>query len=83
MGRPTPIHIDNQSTIAIVCNPEFLDRTKHIEVRYHLLRQKVRQMKVELHYVPTGEQVANALTKRLSRKKLNLFLMAMGLCDEV
>jgi hypothetical protein len=83
LGGPTPLHTDNQSTMAIARNPEFHDRTKHIKVQHHFLRQKIDELEIKLFYVPTGEQVADALTKGLDRNKLNLFSEAMELRDGV
>ena len=57
--------MDNHLAITIAQNPKFHDRTKHIEVCYYFLRQKVESEELDLKYVPTGEQVANALTKSL------------------
>jgi len=64
-SSPTVLHVDNQSAIAIAKNPEFHDRTKHINVCYHFLRQVVEDRTVELQYTPTRDQVADALTKGL------------------
>jgi hypothetical protein len=47
------------------------------------LRQKIENREIELEYVPTGEQVADALTKGLNREKLGSFLAKIGLRDEV
>jgi hypothetical protein len=79
-SSPTVLHVDNQSAIAIAKNPEFHDRTKHIDVRYHFLRQVVEDRTVELCYTPTGGQVANALTKGLPPVLFNKFWDAMGVC---
>jgi hypothetical protein len=76
---PTTLHIDNQSTIAITRNPEFHDRTKHIEVRHHFLRQKVESEEIRLEYVPTKDQIADVLTKGLTREKHDRFSSSMGL----
>jgi transposase InsO family protein len=75
----TPLHMDNQSAIAIARNPEFHDRTKHIEVRHHFLRQKVEGEEITLVYTPTGDQTADILTKGLSREKHEKFSRKMGL----
>ena len=82
MISPTTLHIDNQSAIAIARNPEFHDRTKHIEVRYHFLRLLVENEQIAPTYLPTGEQIADALTKGLSREKHEKFSELMGLRDE-
>jgi transposase InsO family protein len=75
---PTIIHMDSQSAMAIAKNPQFHDRTKHIDVRYHFLRSKVEEEEIELEYVPTGDQVADALTKALNREKHTRFAKEMG-----
>ena len=76
---PTHLHIDNQSAIAIARNPEFHDRTKHIDVRYHFLQQKVDSKEILLAYLPTNDQIADALTKGLPRAKHERFSKEMGL----
>jgi transposase InsO family protein len=83
LESPTTLFVDNQSAIAIARNPEFHDRTKHIEVRYHFLRQVVDSKEVHLEYLPTGEQVADILTKGLSREKHETFVRKMGLRHRV
>ena len=79
LTHPTTLHVDNQSAIAIARNPEFHDRTKHIEVRHHFLRQLVDEGHVSPKYLPMGDQIADVLTKGLSRKKHEKFSQAMGL----
>ena len=76
---PTHLHIDNQSAIAIARNPEFHDRTKHIDVRYHFLRQRVDDEEILLTYLPTDDQIADVLTKGLARAKHKRFSEEMGL----
>jgi hypothetical protein len=68
-SSPTPIHVDNQSTITITRDPEFYDRTNHIKVCYHFLQQVVKRGDIVLKYLPTGEQITDTLTKGLSREK--------------
>ena len=76
---PTVLHVDNQSAIAIARNPEFHDRTKHIEVRHHFLRKLVDDEQIMPTYLATGDQLADALTKGLSREKHEKFSRGMGL----
>ena len=80
LNSPTTLHIDNQSAIAIAWNPEFHDRTKHIEIRHHFLRQKVEEEEIHLACIPTEDQTADVLTKGLVREKHECFSTAMGLC---
>ena len=50
-------------------NPVFHDRSKHIEIRYHFIRDQVQRGAVQLQYIPTDDQVADILTKALPRGK--------------
>ncbi|TFY77555.1 hypothetical protein EWM64_g6458 [Hericium alpestre] len=83
IGRPckaaTLLLMDNQSAMAIAWNPAFHARTKHIDMRYHFLREKVEAGAINLQYVPTGDQVADVLMKGLVKAKHNKFSEAMGM----
>jgi len=61
-----PIFSDNQGYIALVRDPVAHSRTKHIDVRYHYIRELVAFNKVTVEYIPTKEMVADMLTKPLS-----------------
>ena len=65
----TVIFEDNQGCIALSANPVFHKRTKHIDIRYHFIRERVASGEVELRYVPTAEQLADLLTKGLPRPR--------------
>jgi hypothetical protein len=75
---PTNIHIDNQSAIAIAKNPEFHNHTKHIDIHHHFLHKKVEEKQINLEYISTNTQVADVLTKTLSREKHDRFTTGMG-----
>jgi len=61
-----PIFSDNQGCIALARDPVAHSRTKHIDVRYHYIRELVAFNKVTVEYIPTEEMVADMLTKPLS-----------------
>lgn len=61
-----PIYEDNQGCIFLCKNPES-KRTKHVDVKYHYVRQKVWSKQVELKYIPSKEQKADIFTKPLPR----------------
>ena len=75
---PTVIYCDNQSCIKLTENPVFYDRTKHIEIKYHFIRDWVQKGAVKLEYVSTDEQVADILTKSLPWGKHVYFRDKMG-----
>ena len=67
----TYILCENQSCIKLSNNPMFHDRSKHIKIRYHYIRDMVQKGEVRLQYVATDEQVVDVLTKPLSRTKFD------------
>ena len=83
VGIPTPfpVHllINNQSAIALVENPIFHARSRHIEVCHHWIWEKVKDGILQLKYIPTSDQVADIFTKVLNAKKFGRFQKALGL----
>ena len=69
----TIIHCDNQSCIKLLENPLFHDRLKHIEMKYHFIRDMVQRGAMKLLYICTDEQTADILTKPLSLTKFVYF----------
>ncbi|CAL1389348.1 unnamed protein product [Linum trigynum] len=63
----TEIYVDNKSALALARNPVFHDRSKHIDTRYHFLRECVEQKEVMLKYVKTEDQIADIFTKPLKQ----------------
>ncbi|KAG6479777.1 hypothetical protein ZIOFF_063251 [Zingiber officinale] len=63
----TPLMIDNQAAIAIAKDPTHFSRAKHIKVRYHTLREAVKDKEIQLIHVPTENQKADMLTKVLRK----------------
>ncbi|KAK2988268.1 hypothetical protein RJ640_003139 [Escallonia rubra] len=61
----TKIYIDNKSAIALAKNPIHHERSKHIDTRFHFIREHVKEQEVELVHVKTHEQVADIFTKPL------------------
>ncbi|MCO5578122.1 hypothetical protein L7F22_031960 [Adiantum nelumboides] len=73
------IYTDNQSALAVARNPVFHACTKHIEVHYHYVRERLLAGEISLAYVPTQDNLADLFTKALSREKLEAFRKALGL----
>ena len=64
---PIIIKVDNSSAINISKNPVQHSRTKHIDIRYHFLKDQVAQNEVKLEFAPTADQIADIFTKPLVR----------------
>jgi hypothetical protein len=65
----TPLHCDNISAIAITKNPVFHQKTKHIDRRYHFIKDALQEGTVDLIYCPTNEQLADIFTKALAKDR--------------
>lgn len=76
--EPTLIHCDNQIRIKLSENPFFHDRSKHIDIRYHHLRDCVQRRIAMLQYICTEEQDVGILTKALSRGKFEFHRSMLG-----
>ena len=64
-AHPPALMVDNQPAIALAKNPILHDRSKHIDVKFHLLRDYVDGRQIVIEFVETGRQLANVLTKPL------------------
>jgi hypothetical protein len=69
---------DSTSAISVAKTPVLHSRTKHIEVRYHFLRDNVEKGNIYLIHVPTKKQLANTLTKPLDQATFALLRGELG-----
>ena len=72
---------DNQGAISIAKNPVAHSRTKHIDIRYHYIREAIQGEIVNLCYCPTEQMVADLLTKSLPRERFKMLRDAMGMVE--
>lgn len=63
----TMIYCDNQGAQSLMRNPVHHSRTKHIDIRYHYVRQVFEKGDIDVNYIPTNEMVADVLTKGLPK----------------
>ena len=75
----TIINCDNQTAIGLSRNDVLNDRTKHIDVKFHFIRDQVEKKNVIINYCSTAEMLADLLTKNLKKVKHNYFCEAMGM----
>ena len=73
------VHCDNQSGIRLSENLVFHDRSKHIDIRYHFLRDCVQRGTNWLEYIQTNEHVVEISTKELCRQSFEKFRDKLGL----
>jgi hypothetical protein len=77
-SKPTTIHCDNQSAIALVRDAQFHARTKHIDIRHHFIRDKLEDGTINVIYCPTNDMLADILTKGLAKPKHEHFRSEIG-----
>jgi len=70
-NSPTVLKEDNQGAIELSRNPRFHNRTKHIDVTFHFIRERIASNKVKVVYCPANDMLADNMTKGLDR---DLFL---------
>ena len=76
-----PIFCDNTSAIAITDNPVQHSRTKHIDMRYHFIREHMMNGTVELHFVPSEKQLVDIFTKPLDESTLTRLVSELGMLN--
>jgi hypothetical protein len=72
---------DNTSAIAMTSNPVDHSRTKHIDIRYHFIREHVESGTVELFFVPTEQQIADIFTKPLDESTFFRLVGELGMLN--
>ena len=78
-NQPLPIFNDNAGTVAISKNPVHHDKTKHIALRHHYIREKVEDNTISLNHVPSASNIADLLTKSLPRETFDRLRELLGL----
>ncbi|EHK62745.1 hypothetical protein M3S_J19, partial [Sorghum bicolor] len=69
VAQPPALKMDNQSAIALSKNPVLHDRSKHIDTKFHFIRECVDSGKTSVEYASTQEQLVDVLTKALGRAR--------------
>ena len=70
---------DNQGAIALAKNPHLTERSKHIDISYHYVRDLQEKKRVDIRYVPTDEMAADGLSKPLPPAQFKNFMKQIGM----
>jgi hypothetical protein len=76
-----PLLCDNESAIKIAYNPCEYSRTKHIDIRHHILRDHVIKGDIEISHVRTNEQLASIFTKPLDERRFRELSSELNIID--
>jgi len=76
--KVVPLFVDNNSAIALMKNLVFHGRSKHIDIKYHFIKQCVERGQIVVKRVGTNEQRADSLTKALLAGKLAVMRYLLG-----
>ncbi|GJX18544.1 hypothetical protein Tco_0221221 [Tanacetum coccineum] len=74
-----PMCCDKKSAIALCCNNVQHSRSKHIDIRYHFIKEQVENGFVELYFVRTEHQLADIFTKALCRERIEFLINKVGM----
>ena len=78
LTKPMVLYCDNQSAIAVTKNDQYHARTKHIDIRYHFIRESISREIIEIRYCPTENMVADIFTKALPVKTFEHLRTLLG-----
>ncbi|RVW82418.1 Retrovirus-related Pol polyprotein from transposon TNT 1-94 [Vitis vinifera] len=81
LKHPMVLYCDNQATISIAKNPVHHDRTKHVEIDRHFIKEKIEEGVFKVSYTPTNCQTANILTKALARVNFEDLTEKLGMIN--
>lgn len=80
-NEQTTILGDNESAIKLAKTDAFRPKTKHIDIRYHFIREKIALGVIDIEYVPTDDNAADSLTKGVTKQKHISCAVKMGLTN--
>ena len=79
--KSVKIYCDNQSTIHLSKNQQYHSRTKHIDIKFHFIREQIEKQEVEVLKVHTSENTTDILTKVVTRTKFLKCLQTIGFME--
>lgn len=81
INQPTPLFCDNKASISISENPVQHDRTKHVEIDRHFIKEKLDAGLITLPFVRSEDQLADVLTKAINGRSFSTALSKLNVVD--
>ncbi len=81
LDSPIQLHCDNKGAVDLALNPVTGRRSKHIPIKHHAIREYVDTSAISLVRIPTGEMLADGLTKSLPRAPFETMVAGLGLAQ--
>nr|GEY34508.1 copia protein [Tanacetum cinerariifolium] len=74
-----PMYCDNKIAIALYCNNVQHSRSKHIDIKYHFIKEQVENRVIEFYFINTEYQLADLFTKALGRDRIEFLINKLGM----
>ena len=81
-GESVTLFIDNQSAIKLIKNPVYHKRTKHIDIKFHFIREKYQDKTINIQYINSNEKLADIFTKALPKDKFQRLRTLINCIDQ-
>ena len=82
-AQPVTVFEDNQAAICMSKNPQYHGKSKHINIKFHFIREQVANKMIQLEYCPTEDMLADLLTKGITHEKFERLRMMCGMVNQV
>ena len=78
--EPMTLYCDSMAALAYTKDPKYQGKTKHIQIRYHFVKEIIKQNEVVLKHIPTNQMVVDSFTKPIARDAFARHIRSLGLC---